>query len=319
METAALKSVAPEMAAPCETCRRRRRPAQTSPGRRGNQEIKNNLLLTSVGKIIIGTIQATGGNASTLQITTGNGGNGSSIAGSGSNGGQGVASPGTTAPAAKAAKIDVESNNTIDAMKNSTDSWNVSGGSVGDYLGKSGNGGKGSATLGTSKIGGGSGGSGGILGDNGTGGDGNEIKIVGLDSTVTVKGALLANGGTVGNYSATGGNGGTGGASGGAGAGAGGSGSGSAGNGGSLSVGTGNGAITTQQLSASGGTVGNQNGTGGTGGTGTTVGGAGGSVGDSGSGGGGGNIKVSTMAAAVIINGDVTANGTNGGDNNGMR
>lgn len=274
----------------------------------------DSLLLPFSGDVKVTTLTVTGGSVGNFNATSGNGGDAQLTA---INGAGGIGGPIKNSGAAgKGGGISITTKGSVQGMLASTDVWDASGGNYGTFTVSSGDGGKASPSQ--TKAGAAGGGDGGPLGNNGTAGGAGSIVLTGKGvAFVQLLGSLTANGGNVGAYEGHSGNGGTGfiGGDGGVVGN-----NGDAGSGGIINITTDKGLISTQAITASGGLTGDHNGISGKGGLGQQTGGGGGQVGTSGAGGGGGGIKLAVLGggAAVTVNGDLTAVGTNGGTMNGM-
>ena len=272
-------------------------------------------LIVTSGDIRITNITALGGSVPNFNAKSGNGGNGSPLNTANAAGGMGGPIRNNGA-GGTGGTIKIDTKGGVTGMTLSTDIWDVTGGSVGDYNATGGNGGIGSPAN-ISKtgviIGGGSGGGGGLLGNNGIAGGGGTISVKAADTAVLFNGNLKADGGKVGDYNGVGGIGGKGGSSGGSGGSTGDGGF--AGSGGTIVLDVKNGPVSTQAISANAGTIGDNKGKGGAAATSDITGGEGGSTGGGGLGNGGGTIKVTTKGGAISVTGDVTANGSAGGIN----
>lgn len=262
--------------------------------------------ISAKGNIQLPTINLIGGSIiSTFVATSGNGGTGGTQEGNGGNGGP-IASNGD---AGKGGTLTLKTGD--DKSKVSGDilitDINVNGGSVGDMLVISGNGGNAATKLGQTFTGG----QGGVIQNNGNGGDGGSIGII-TAGAVAASGNWTAIGGNVGNFNGTGGNGGSGTPAvvdskdsvtqGGSGGGAGILGkNGLGGSGGSVKIEAKSLDISfTNELKAYGGNVGNYKGVSGNGGDGGAGGGDGGLLGSGGTAGFGGIVDISAE------NGDIS-------------
>ena len=270
-----------------------------------------NISLTSPKNMVLGTISAMGGSVGNMAAKGGDGGKGGGKGGSGGtagdngSGGQG----GLISIATILLGIPASTGSVV-----VSGNVNDDGGSVGVYSATSGNGADAGAR-------GGAGGGAGALGSNGKAGSGFQIQVVGSDGALTFNGGLLSDGGSVaGPYTGVAGhganavgnvkdyNGGNGTERPGT--------NGAVGGGGMISIGSRNGAITTQLVSSSGGSTSARQGSSGPGGDGGRKGGMAGIVGDGTAGGGGGTIEITSSKGNIMLNGNVIAIGTKGGDVN---
>lgn len=278
----------------------------TSGGNGGSVELRSFL-----GDITPTQITAAGGNALDFLGVAGNGGNQiAGLAGNGGNGGKaadnGNGGVGGTVTISTFGKVEIA----LDL--------NISGGNVGGYSGKGGNGGQ---NFGIS----GNGGNGGDTGSNGSGGKGGSLTISSFDGNITLKGSVLADGGSqLGNFTGVGGKGGSGPSIGGGGGTAGSNGA--SGEGGNLLIFTiGSGDIIVdpgKKLSFNAGTTSIHSGIGGDAGTNSlnlagNAGGMGGTVATASTGANGGNLFIYSTNGDITLGGDVLANGATGGLLNG--
>jgi hypothetical protein len=266
------------------------------------------IILKSDGPIAIGSATATGSSVGNMSAVGGKGGD--QIKGDGQ-GGQG-GSVGNNGSGGKGGTIKILSKTgTVTAAG----PLNISGGSVGNYVATSGDGGNSSS--GKEGIGGASG----KLGSNGIAGDGGEFTMDGADDLALAR-DLLADGGGVGTYFGKAGKGGN--AKGNGETTIGGDGpatfgdNGRAGAGGTVTITTAFGAISTQSISASGGKTSAQQASGGEGGAGGRKGGSGGNLGGGTAGGSGGKITLKSKYGNITLNGDLRTDGSAGGDVNAI-
>ena len=305
-----------------------------SVGNNGNGGDGGTISLTTIeaGDINVDTLSAIGGSVGDMSGKAGNGGSqleGGKATGTGGQGG----AAGDNGAGGDGGSISIslvfppffpDSGGSLDA----TGTLDVDGGLVGSYSARSGNGGNGG-------TGGGSGGGAGALGNNGKAGSGNKITIVGSDGAVTFEQSLLADGGSVAAYTGVVGHGGdskskkpvkndVGGGGGQSGT------NGAAGASGTINIGSATGEITTQLVSASGGSTSAsaRQGSAEKGGEGGIRGGAGGTIGMPKNnkepkktlppvgtkGGRGGTIGIVSAYGGITLSGDVEAIGSSGGD-----